>query len=222
MPPGMLEDSSMVRELACNNLLELTDCRRSDAALFGFYTSLRVNGQWRSLAEALAEARDSYRLKRGYPDYSLVISHKRREEINARVNRAKKPRTGAVHVPYRPAEADGESPAVPANRPQSCWLWAGMELVGAGRKCKKGLFYTLKSSSLDEAVLECMGVELKMSTPELVRSCRLPHALTYSSSQGLTLKGRVRLCDTHWPHFTTQHLYIGSSRATSNNLLDVC
>ena len=108
------------------------------------------------------------------------------------------------------------------NRPQSCWLWEGLQLVGAGRKTKKGIFYVIKSISDEDTVLECGDIELHMPLDEVVRSCRLSHALTLASCQGLTLTGRVRVCDTDNAHFTTQHLYIGASRATSNDLLEVC
>ena len=37
---------------------------------------------------------------------------------------------------------------------------------------------------------------------ELLRSTRLCHAITYASCQGLTLRGRVWLCDTLNPHFS--------------------
>jgi hypothetical protein len=145
--PNMLEDSSMIRELASNNLLELTECRRSDEIHFRFYASLRMNGMWRPLTEALQEARLAYPLQPGHPDYSLVISHSRRVSINALVNRAKRPRVGAVYVRCKD---EPES----TNQPQSCWLWEGLQLVGAGRKTKKGLFY-IKSISEEETVLEC-------------------------------------------------------------------
>ena len=94
--------------------------------------------------------------------------------------------------------------------------------MGAGRKTKKGLFYVIKSISDEDTVLECGEIELHMPLEEVVRSCRLSHALTLASCQGLTLTGRVRVCDTDNPHFTTQHLYIGASGATSNELLEVC
>ncbi|CAE7497464.1 unnamed protein product, partial [Symbiodinium microadriaticum] len=56
---------------------------------------------------------------------------------------------------------------------------------------------------------------------ELLRHTRLCHAITYASCQGLTLQGRVHLCDTSSPHFELRHLYVGASRATSAELLSV-
>ena len=57
---------------------------------------------------------------------------------------------------------------------------------------------------------------------QAVQSLRLAYALTYASCQGLTLKGVVRLESTDSVFYTRKHLYVGSSRATSFDLLEVC
>ena len=74
--------------------------------------------------------------------------------------------------------------------------------------------------------MEAMGPKIKLSgdlslTPEdVVKHLRLCHALTYASCQGLTLQGQVRLeCDS--VHLTLRHLYVGISRATSSDLVEV-
>jgi len=54
-----------------------------------------------------------------------------------------------------------------------------------------------------------------------VRSLRLAYALTYPSTQGLTIPGVVRLDCTENRHFTWKHLYVGSSRSTAHHLLEV-
>ena len=59
------------------------------------------------------------------------------------------------------------------------------------------------------------------SVPTPPRATRLCHAITYASCQGLTLRGRVWLCDADNPHFSVKHLYVGASRATSAELLSV-
>ena len=46
------------------------------------------------------------------------------------------------------------------------------------------------------------------------------YALTYASCQGLTLPGVVRL-DTRSNHFTLKHLYVGLSRATGADLVEI-
>ena len=60
----------------------------------------------------------------------------------------------------------------------------------------------------------------KLTRCECVKSLRLAYALTYASCQGLTLKGRVRL-ETDSLHMTLRHLYVGISRATAANLVEV-
>jgi hypothetical protein len=60
----------------------------------------------------------------------------------------------------------------------------------------------------------------KLTRAECVRSLRLASALTYASCQGLTLKGRVRL-ETDSPNMTLRHLYVGISRATAADLVEV-
>ena len=47
------------------------------------------------------------------------------------------------------------------------------------------------------------------------RWLRPSFAQTYHSSQGLTLDGRVELCDTSSPRFTSRMLLMGLSRATA-------
>jgi hypothetical protein len=61
----------------------------------------------------------------------------------------------------------------------------------------------------------------RLAYDELHKCVRLAHCLTYASSQGLTLRGRVRL-ETLGAHFGIKHLYVGASRATSSDLLEVC
>ena len=111
---------------------------------------------------------------------------------NDRENRRLAPE-GAVLLEHR-----AQGPAG-TNQPQTMRLWPGLRLVGAGGKVPKESF-----------------------TPaELLRSTRLCHAITYASCQGLTLRGRVWLCDADNPHFSVKHLYVGASRCTGAELLSV-
>ena len=61
----------------------------------------------------------------------------------------------------------------------------------------------------------------KLTLDECVRCLRLSYAITYASSQGLTLNGMVRLEDTNNRNFGLRHLYVGVSRCTSSNLLEI-
>ncbi len=63
--------------------------------------------------------------------------------------------------------------------------------------------------------------EEKLSHDECVMSLRLSYAITYASSQGLTLNGLVRLEDTTSRNFGLRHLYVGASRCTSSEFLEV-
>ena len=86
-------------------------------------------------------------------------------------------------------------------------LWPGLRLVGAGGRVPKGCFVTVREVG-ERIVLD----DGQSFTPaELLRSTRLCHAITYASCQGLTLRGRVWLCDTLNPHFSVKHLYDSTS-----------
>ena len=82
---------------------------------------------------------------------------------------------------------------------------------------QKGVFVTV--SEVGERVALESGQSFEPR--ELLKHTRLCSAITYASVQGLTLRGRVWLCDVGSPHFTMKHLYMGCSRATSSELLSV-
>ena len=88
-------------------------------------------------------------------------------------------------------------------------VWPGLRLVGAGGKVQKGVFVTV--SEVGERVTLESGQSFEPR--ELLKHTRLCSAITYASVQGLTLRGRVWLCDVDSPHFTMKHLYMGCSPA---------
>ena len=96
--------------------------------------------------------------------------------------------------------------------------WKGLRVIGAvtANGIMRGCIYEIENIA-DE------NIKLKDGpAPSLEQACRclrLAYAITYASSQGLTLQGVVRL-HTDGP-FTLKHLYVGSSRATSSQLLEV-
>ena len=98
------------------------------------------------------------------------------------------------------------------------WIWKGLRLIGARGKCAKGVFFEVESCDEDNV---CLTSGEKLSHDEAVKCLRLSYAITYASSQGLTLPGIVRLDDTSNEHFSLRHLYVGSSRCTSCFLLEV-
>ena len=190
---------------------ELTENMRSDPGIFDFLTWLRVDEpREQSLAEALQAARERFP-RQGEPDVSLVISHAHRIRINARDNRRLAP-PEAVTIEY-----PGTGPTT-TNMPQTVRVWPGLKLIGAGGRVTKGIYVHVAEVGPEKIVLD--GGDSFTHTA-LLKHTRLCHAITYASCQGLTLEGRIFLCDTESPHFTLRHLYVGTSRATSSELLSV-
>ena len=63
---------------------------------------------------------------------------------------------------------------------------------------------------------------INLSKEEISKYLRPSFAQTYHSSQGLTLEGRVQLCDSCHKHFTSRMLLMGLSRARGAELVQVC
>ena len=137
------------------------------------------------------------------------MSHAGRVAINKRRNLETRP-DDAVFVRIAKRKYAGDS------QPQNMWVWPGLLMVGQGHKVLKGTFLTIKSCDKETIVL---ADDTVLTHDQAAASLRLANALTYASSQGLTLKGRVRL-EISSPHFTIKHLYVGASRATSSTLLE--
>ena len=97
--------------------------------------------------------------------------------------------------------------------PQTMRVWPGLKLIGAGGRVTKGIYVHVAEVGPEKIVLD--GGDSFTHTA-LLKHTRLRHAITYASCQGLTLEGRVFLCDTESPHFTLRHLYVGTSRASSS------
>ena len=155
----------MLLEMCGGSRLTLTENKRSDAKLFDFYTGLRCGtADARELQEVLLEARQLFPKTELQPDYTLTMSHKRRVQLNRAQNQLLKP-AGATFIRAPVATRAG-------NQPQSMWVWPGMQLVGAGGKCLKGLFYTIEGVDEDGVVLNTG----RLSHQECVRSLRLPYA----------------------------------------------
>ncbi len=148
------------------------------------------------------------------PCYSLAISHATRVAVNRKYNLAQK--LSQLNAVLYKARASTHE-----NRPQSFWTCAGAELIGADGRARRGLFHTVLSATPERLTLEVNGETLSLSADMAAKRLRLSHCITYASCQGLSLQG-VRLLETNSPHFTWRHLYVGSSRCTSNALLEVC
>lgn len=217
VPEGSLENSDMLWEMCGGNRLTLTENMRSDARLFDAYTNLGDN-----LQEALERARALFPVTSRPARYTLTISHKNRMRINRMRNMEDAKDWDSVFL-KAPKETRG------GNQPQDMILWKGLQLIGAGHRCLKGLFYEVEEVCNDSHDLgaKCPQINLVKLTSGLVltheqavQSLRLCYSLTYASCQGLTLPGVVRL-DTKSEHFTLKHLYVGLSRATAADLVEV-
>ena len=141
-------------------------------------------------------------------DYTLTMSHEKRIRINHIRNLQEKPKD-ALFLKAPPPTRSG-------NQAQDFWIWPGIQLIGAGSSVKKGLF--LRVVKVGEKIL--LDNDQELTHEQTVKSLRLCYSLCFASSQGLTLKGLVRLL-TNSPHFTKKHLYVGASRCTSYNLLEI-
>ena len=135
--------------------------------------------------------------------------------MNAAANRALQP-PGAKLLVLETALPESQLQS-PQNRAQNMLVWPGLRLIGGGGKTPKGVFVAVTEVEPEHVRLD-NGLRLKQQ--ELLRATRLSHAVTYASCQGLTLQGRVRL-DLGSVHLSLRHLYVGASRATSSDLLEV-
>ena len=206
-----LKDSRLLHDLAGGCYHELSENHRSDEAIFGFLRYLRVDeAEEPPLREALQLARESFP-RRGQPDTCLVISHANRMRLNEQHNRRLAPEN-AVTITYEGRAAAG------TNAPQTMRVWPGLRLVGAGGKVGQGLLRFSGGGGPRRREARHGGALHPRGAPA-PHSALPRHHLR--SCQGLTLQGRVHLCDTSSPHFELRHLYVGASRATSAELLSV-
>ena len=211
IPSTALEHSDMLRQLVGSNRYRLTENKRSDATIFGFISSLCPGeDEQRDFIDALSEAKTLFPVTIYPADWTLTMSHRRRMSVNAQRNRLLKPKD-AVRFLYKPFNK------IAANEPQSMWVWPGLTLIGAGGKVTKGILTTVTACTEEEVEL---STGAKLQPEQLIRCTRLAHCLTYASCQGLTLNGRVRL-EADSPNMTLRHLYVGCSRATRSDLLEV-
>ena len=211
LPDDALKTSDLLFELAGGNRVELTENKRSDPTIFDFIKRLRIDEKdEKPKHEAIDEAKRLFPRTSQQPDYTLVISHRRRIQINKELNEKNKPE-GAIKI-----EVNGKH-QIDNNAPQTMYIWPGLRLIGAGHKVPKGIFVQVKACDGERVTLDN---DLVLTHAQVCQSLRLSYAITYASCQGLTLQGRVRL-ETQSGFLTTRHLYVGVSRGTSSELVEV-
>ena len=207
----LYREKQVPKILADNNRVVLTENKRSDQALFDFYSSLISGGSRfeEPLENILAWARKRFPATDKHADVSLTISHKHRQALNRFYNRAQRPSTSTL-------VETNDGPI---------WLYPGLQLVGHMQEkrygCVNGGVYVVKSFK-ESLVLECLMTKtnLEVSMDFLKSSLRLGFARTQASCQGSTCFGLLRVYSTH-PRFTKTHLFVCGSRATSSELLEV-
>ena len=209
-----LKDSRLLFDWCVGNLLTLTTCRRSDAALFSYYSSLIPGGcrYESSLQEVVAEARLLFPVRSEPAQHHLVISHVKRVRLNKEVNQKLKPKDATlVRTKYRKGML---------NRPQNMFIWKGLELLGCVRGSQKGIknnvFYIVEA--IGDATVTLEGKESKqkveLTFEQLAQWTRLSHAQTYASIQGCEYNDTICLHDSQNPRFSRRHLFVAISRAT--------
>ena len=150
---------------------------------------------------------------RGPARWHLVISHVRRKQINRREMLRLKP-PDAVFYPV--VSAPGMT-----SEPQDMWLWEGAQVYACCRSVQRGLRNGLLYSVEVVGETTCLSGGITLSKEQASRWLRPSFAQTYHSSQGLTLEGRVELCDSSSPRFTSRMLLMGLSRATAAEAVQI-
>jgi hypothetical protein len=205
-----VQDSDLLYGLTQGCRWTPTENQRSDPVLFDFIKRVVAS---QDLGEMLEAARAQFPLREGPCRYSLCISHATRMRVNREANRQERlEHPEAIKIQAVATNGD--------NSPQTMWVWPTQELIGAGGKTKKGTFYFVRALTPERITVEAIGGSLTMTHECAVKCLRLPHAITYASCQGLSL-GRVRLLSTDSPFFSWRHLYVGASRCTSSETLQI-
>ena len=195
------ETSRLLHTMAQGNKVLLTECRRSSTMLFDFYSSL-IPGQSRyetPMAEVLRCAKTLFTYD-GTRRWNLVVSHRRRQMINAHMNH-EEAQQYLEHV----------------TKVGDMLLWPGQQLFGAVSKTKRNIqnacLYTIDKIVPEESLVFLTGTERPFTFDEIKTWTKLSYAQTYASCQGSEYSGSLCLHDTKHTHFSRRHLFVGLSRA---------
>jgi hypothetical protein len=202
------ELSGLLHTLCGGNKVVLTTCRRSEAVLFDFYSSLIVGGSRfePQVADAVRHARVYF------PDtaparWNLVISHQRRIRINRAYNTREAP-PEAVTLEVKGKAAHG-------NAAQTMKIWPGLQLLGCVSSEKKGIrngcLYTV--ICVGENAVRLEGLPTTFTFEQTTLWLRLSYAQTYASCQGTEFTESLCLWDVSHKYFSMRHLFVGLSRA---------
>jgi hypothetical protein len=195
----------------------LTTCRRSESALFDYYSSLIQGGARFNtpLATVLAEARQRFPYT-GPARHNLCISHRKRMALNRQMNAHP---DGAIFIKAPPGRG---------NATQSMYLYPGIELLGACSSIKTRILNNV-SNTVDSVTPDTVTLAHATTPPTIITLThgqtsawlRLSYARTYASIQGTEFLGSMCLHDTDNVHFTHRHLFVAISRACTGTLISV-
>ena len=106
----------------------MLECKRSDKDLFDFYASLIVGGTRfdAPMTQVIAEARKRF-VFNGFCRSNLVISHSKRIQLNARINREL---ASSVDAKVE-LTVTGRSTRARSNSEQTMFIWPGIQLMGS-------------------------------------------------------------------------------------------
>jgi len=226
-------DSDLLHLLAGGSKLTMTTCRRSDEALFNWYSSFVAEPRgWRhcqTIAETVSQARAEFTESRAtgflpgskLAPTNLVISHRLREVVNSKCNRVDA--AGRQDTQQMTMQEFGLEAERGVNNPQTALFWPGLHVVACskGRKLKNGRDYEILSLGATVTLRDGDEEQITLKRCEFFRCTRLRYAVTYASAQGLTITGLLALHDTDHLHFDWRKLYVGLSRATARGLVIV-
>ena len=189
---------------------ELTECMRSDKALFEAYNCLI--GREVDLPLVIADYRQRFPLKEEPTAHHLTISHDARIKLNRSENlRLRPPEARFIKV---------KGSATVRCAAQSFYIWPGMTLLGCVGRPRRGIknscLYTVKEC---EELITFVEIPGEFTEEEVKADLRLSNCQTYASCQGTEFNASLTLHELGHPRFTSRHLYVGLSRARAADMV---
>ena len=238
------ENNNWIKTMCDCNRLHLTDPKRCDAEdhLWDFYSSIRKptkgvdDGGYRyemSFDDKVELAREMLPLKKS-TQWNLTLNHCTRKRINKNYNeRGAQGRADTVWI----EKSKRPSP----NEPQEFWLFPGLILIAYISTGKTGnvhngqLFETqwiedekagmrdIESNDIYELTFDFMKHNLRLGYAFTNVGCQGRSLGNFASSDGPFPEPErgLTVWDTDSKHFTLAHLFTGTSRCRSGELLQV-
>ena len=238
------ENNNWIKTMCDCNRLHLTEPKRcaEDDPLWDFYSSIRMptkgvdDGGYRydlDLEDKIEIAKEMFPYKKP-TQWNLTMSHYTRKRINTIMNS-----NGAKKSKDKILIEKSERPS--PNEPQEYWLYPGLILIAYISQGKAGGIHNgqlFETQWFDEAKVYLRDIEsndMYELTLEFVKhNLRLGFAFTNVGCQGRSLgnfassdgafpepERGITVWDTDSKHFELAHLFTGTSRSRSGELLQV-